>query len=107
MSELVIKDDLRQRDIEQLSDALAQIEKDVTKFYDGALLRAAVETGWIVEPDAEKVTIEREKEGKKKKVVEWQIDGVDVGDLHPFHVRQWAAALDTRYRELRMIDPNS
>lgn len=86
-TEYTIKSDIKQGQLEEWARAFTAFPKweNHSVLYHGAIVRAAISTGWIEGLDDPKV------------VSEWT--GAEV--------RALAKAIDERYTELTTIDPNS
>jgi len=81
----VLKDNLTQGDFEALEMALFKMPNIATMFrkadlsmVNGAYLRAAIQAGWIIEPECKSMVDEKD--------AVYIYDGTDVDQLHPAKV---------------------
>jgi hypothetical protein len=104
-----LKGQLVQRDVTAFEGALfkqplatiANLAKN-NNMRHGAILKAAIEAGWIVAPVAE--VGDFDKGGKKER--RWMYDGKNVDDMHPGAVRWLGAQIDSAYEQVTSVPKN-
>lgn len=101
---IVIRDDLRQRDVTALELELPRIPGTYLLLPSAAsrmaaYLKAAIGAGWIVAPPCE-------ARGSGKERV-YLFDGVDVDDMHPRDAYRAGKAVSDLMDEFTTVDPNS
>jgi len=95
-----LKSEFTQGDFEKLEEALFSMPKALmlrrtqSAINHGAMLRAAIQAGWIVSPDTE--VMKGESSGKR-----WFYSGKDVADLHPSIVRWLGNKVDEMYTSVQ------
>ena len=108
-NELRLKEPLLQRDMvafesalfRQPVEALAQLAKTNNMRY-GAVVKAAIEAGWIDAPECE--VGEFERKGKKEK--RWLYNGRNVDEMAPGAVRWIGSQIDRAYEAAAEIPKN-
>lgn len=98
-----LRGDLRQRDIyafEQNVNTLGGFSNDGTNILAAHALKAAIEAGWLADPDSGDVLTD------SKGAQRFEMDGEDVDDMHPGKVRWYGMRVVAHYSQMVAPPPN-
>jgi hypothetical protein len=101
---ITVRSDLKQRDVTALELELVRVPGNYLMLGKAssrmaAYLKAAIASGWIVEPETEV-----KDEGKDKRL--YLLDGVDVDDMHPRACYAAGKVISDLMDEFTSVDPN-
>lgn len=104
---IVLRGDLKQRDVTALEMELIKIPGSYLMLRNAssrmaAYLKAAIATGWIVEPE----TATRQVTEGKSTRTEYLLDGVDVDEMDPRDAYRAGHAVSELYDSFTTLDPN-
>lgn len=111
MTELVLRSDLKQRDVRALETELLNIPTPISlrssSIYNEAMLKAAIGASWIESPECKReLVMSPNGDGKDKKEYRYYLDGVLVDDMHPKECYQAGHKISQLYGEFTELDPN-
>lgn len=108
---LKLRDDLKQGHIEKFEieinamPHLFGVTNRGTSSRNGAILRSAIAADWIIEPEAEKVKVTKQANGKSETEVHYLFNGERVHDMHPGQVSYIGKHIGDIYDQLTDISP--
>lgn len=111
MTEIVLRSDLKQRDVRALETELLNIPRPISlrasSIFNEAMLKAAIGAGWIESPVCKReLVVSGNGSGPEKQEYRYYLDGVLVDDMHPRDCYQAGYKISQLYGEFTEIDPN-